>query len=112
MNRPDIRTYLVNVNPNLYRVVTLCPNGTEISRVLDEENYLRMKKAYSSGLTHAKFPSAHMEAIRNEVSNLSKIYEMLETTDEVDENNPAFDFLCKITEELYNCVCSLKELTT
>ena len=52
------------------------------------------------------------EAIRNEVRNLSIIYEMLETTDEVDEENPAFDFLCKVTEELYNCLCSLKELTT
>lgn len=74
--------------------------------------YAEMKRSFESGSTHASFPSARMEAIRNEVSKLSTIYEMLETTDEVDENNPAFDFLCKVTEELYNCLCSLKELTT
>lgn len=53
----------------------------------------------------------HMDAIRSEISKLSAIYEMLETTNEVTEDNPAFDFLCGITEELYNCLCSLKELT-
>ena len=112
MNRPEIRSYLVHLNPNLYRVVTKYPNGSEVSKILDEEGYLKMKKTFKSGLTNARFPSARMEAIRNEVSNLAIIYEMLETTDEVDENNPAFDFLCKVTEEIYNCLCSLKELTT
>lgn len=112
MSKPEIRSYLIHLSPNLYRVVTKYPNGSEVSRIVDEDGYFKMKKAFNSGSTHAKFPSARMEAIRNEVRNLSIIYEMLETTDEVDEENPAFDFLCKVTEELYNCLCSLKELTT
>lgn len=112
MNKPNIYTYLVNVNPNLYRVITKYPDGSEFSKVLDEIAYAKMKKSFESGLTHANFPSDRMESIRTEVSKISAIYEMLETTDEVDENNPAFDFLCKVTEELYNCLCSLKELTT
>lgn len=111
MSRPEIRSYLIHLSPNLYRVVTKYPNGSETSKIVDEEGYYKMKHAFKSGSTHAVFPSPRMDAIRSEVRNLSIIYEMLETTDEVDENNPAFDFLCKVTEELYNCLCSLKELT-
>ena len=77
----------------------------------EEINKKQIINVFLHGSTHAVFPSARMEAIRNEVSKLSIIYEMLETTDDIDENNPAFDFMCKITEELYNCLCSLKELT-
>lgn len=112
MNRPEIRSYLIHLSPNLYRIVTKYPNGSEVSKIVDEEGYFKMKKNFSSGSTHARFQSNRMEAIRKEVSNLSSIYEMLETTNEVTEDNPAFDFLCNVTEELYNCLCSLKELST
>ena len=45
------------------------------------------------------------------IMNLFEIYQKLEVTDEVSNDNPAFDFICDVTNDLYNACIELMSLT-
>lgn len=48
-----------------------------------------------------------LERLSNEVLKLVDLYEMLEVTDEVTEDNPAFDFICGFTDNFFNALTDL-----
>lgn len=46
--------------------------------------------------------------IKDGVNRIEDLYLMLETTDEITEDNPAFGFMCDFTEKLYLALTDLK----
>ena len=48
-----------------------------------------------------------LERLSGEVLRLVDLYEMLEVTDEVSEDNPAFDFICGFTDNFFNALTDL-----
>lgn len=53
----------------------------------------------------------NISQLTDSIMNLYEIYQRLEVTDEISEKNPAFDFICDITEGLYNSCIELMSLT-
>ena len=48
-----------------------------------------------------------LERLSDEVLRLVDLYEMLEVTDEVTEDNPAFEFICGFTDNFFNALLDL-----
>lgn len=68
--------------------------------------------AYKTGSTHinvnAFIADQKWEQLKDEVSKLDDLYQILETTDEITEDNPAFEMMCKFTEDLYIAIYNIK----
>lgn len=65
-----------------------------------------------TGSTHATMEQwqqdQRWQSIKDYVNKIEDLYQMLETTDEITEDNPAFDMLCDFTENLYLVLSDLK----
>ena len=53
----------------------------------------------------------NISQLTDSIMNLYEIYQKLETTDEISEQNPVFDFMCGIMDGLFNSCMDLMSLT-
>lgn len=53
----------------------------------------------------------NISQLTDSIMNLYEIYQRLEVTDEISEENPAFDFICDIVDGLFNSCMDLMSLT-
>lgn len=53
----------------------------------------------------------NISQLTDSIMNLYEIYQRIEVTDDITEENPAFDFVCDIAEGLYNSCIELMSLT-
>lgn len=71
-----------------------------------------LENAYKSGSTHAAMESwqhdQRWNEIKDGISRIEDLYQMLETCDEITEDNPAFHFMCDFTEKFYLALTDLK----
>ncbi len=77
---------------------------------LTEDDKKRIAENYLHGSTQAVYPSSKMDDLRIYVTKLEELYQRLETVDEITEDNPAFDMMCKFTEDFYICIENIKSI--
>lgn len=65
-----------------------------------------------TGSTHATMEDwqqdQRWQSIKDYVNRIEELYQILETTDEITEDNPAFEMICEFTENLYLALTDLK----
>lgn len=77
---------------------------------LSEEDKEQIRKAWANGSTHATYTNERWESLKKYVNDLDSLYQQLETTDDITEDNPAFDMMCKFTEEFYIALENVKSI--
>lgn len=77
---------------------------------LSEEEKEKLRKAWLNGSTQAVFPSNRMDDLRGYVKKLEDLYQILETSDDITEDNPAFSMMCKFTEDFYLVLEDIKSI--